>query len=252
MSPCADLVPLILAAHDHWWPRDLAVLSAVSCAWLFYARKRLYARPAVHSFRAAALLARALSENPSLASLVTGISICPVSPTRPKLSEWKAVRQLLALEDLAYIHLGGDLSANAERFLRYIAYPETLQELHIDGSLLDGRLTARASLEWDDSLALAFPALRKLRLASLDLDVCPPVAPYSSALVSLVMEHVSIVGGDLLSLVPQQRLEHLHVATGHTACFDEEIRLVLASCAVGCLHYDTRAHNNRRSFRNRW
>lgn len=244
MSPCADLVPLILAAHDHWWPRDLAALSVVSCAWLFYARKRLYARPAVHSFHAAALLARTLSENPSVASLVTGISICPVSSTRPKITEWKAVRQLLGL-DVTHIHLGGDLTVNAERFLRYIGYPETLQELHIDGSLLEGRLTGRASLEWDDGLACAFPGLRKLRLASLDLDVYPPAAPYPRALASLVMEHVHLVDGHLLSLVEgAERLEHLHITTNDTAWYDAEIQGVLGACAVGCLHYDTRTHSN--------
>ncbi|KJA26148.1 hypothetical protein HYPSUDRAFT_101805, partial [Hypholoma sublateritium FD-334 SS-4] len=228
-----DLVPLILAADEHWWPGDLAALSAVSCAWLFYARKRLYARPAVGSFRAAGRLARTFAANPPLASLVTGISICPVSSTRPTMGEWKAVRQLLALEGLTYMHLGGELAVSAERFLRYIAYPETLEELHVDGRLLEGRLTGRASVEWDDGLG--FPGLRKLRLASLDLDAAG--GPYR--LESLVMEDVQLVGGHLAALVGD-RLAHLHITTSDAGCFDAEIRGVLAGCAVGCLHYDTR------------
>lgn len=251
MSPSRfidDLIPLILQADDHWWPRDLVALAALSSSWHFFVSKRLYTYPIIHSFPAACLLARTLAENSFLASIITGICLRPVvkAPSRcPKFAELKAVRQLLALEGLARISIGGELAVNAERFLKFIAYPDILQELHVDGTLLDGRLTSCPSLEWDDSLAFAYPELRKLRLTSLELDISPPSSPYASTISSLVVENVHILNGHLSHLVNgAEALDRLHITTNDPTVCDDEIRLMLASCAVGCLHYDMKKDCN--------
>lgn len=251
MSFIDDLIPLILEAHDHWWPRDLAALAAVSAAWLFYVRKRLYACPTISSYPAAALLTRSLVENPFLASLISGICLQPViknSSTRLHPSELNAVRNLLGLEGLVHIALGGELAVNAERFLKFMAYPDRLQDIHIDGSLLGHRLSRCPSLEWDDSLAFAFPELRKLRLTQIELEIIPPRSPYPSGISSLVVENVHIIHGHLSHLLNGAKvLDRLHITTTDAAGSDEEIHLVLASCAIGCLHYDMRkdSHANR-------
>jgi hypothetical protein len=251
MSFIDDLIPLILEAHDHWWPRDLAALAAVSASWLFYVRKRLYACPTVSSYPAAALLNRSLVENPFLASLISGICLQPViknSSTRCHHSELKAARNLLGLEGLRHIALGGELAVNAERFLKFIAYPDLLQDIHVDGSLLGHRLSRCPSLEWDESLAFAFPELRRIRLTQIELEIIPPHNPYPSSISSLVVENVHIIHGHLSQLLNGAKvLDRLHITTTDAIGSDEEIHLVLASCAIGCLHYDMRkdSHANR-------
>ncbi|KAF8973758.1 hypothetical protein BDZ97DRAFT_1912226 [Flammula alnicola] len=246
-----DLIPLILEA-DNWWPRDLVALSTVSPSWLLYIRRRLYPYPIIQSFPAARLLARTLTENPALTSLVTGICLRPMVKdpfTRTQPAELKALRFLLSLEGLTSIALGGQLSIRAERLLRLIAYPDILQDLHIDGSLLGHHLTSRPSLEWDESLAFAFPNLRKLRLTEIELDITPPSILSASSISSLIVENVHILSGHLHHLLNGAKaLDRLHITSNDPAVSDEQLRLVLASCAVGCLHYNMRKDTNLNRF----
>ncbi|KDR85190.1 hypothetical protein GALMADRAFT_218272 [Galerina marginata CBS 339.88] len=248
-----DLIPLILEANDNWWPRNLASLSTVSSTWLFYTRKRLYPSPTIHSFPAATLLARSLAENPQLTSLVKRIHLRPVMPEmssrRPQPQELRSLRFLLGIEGLQHITLGGELSVKAERFLRLISNPDTLQELHIDGSSLCSRLSARPSLEWDESLAFGFPNLNKLRLAEVELDIIPPSMPFPSPITNLTLENVHIISGHLVHLLGDcQVLERLHVTTSDPVASEEQLRLVLASCTVGCLHYESQKDNTSDRF----
>ncbi|KAJ3499647.1 hypothetical protein NLJ89_g10080 [Agrocybe chaxingu] len=239
-----DLIPLILDADDHWWPRHFARLATVSPAWQYYVNKRLYPYPDIHSFASARLLADTLMEQPSLASLVAGISLRPVakdsSSRRPKPAELKAVRYLLSLEGLKRIALGGELAVQTERFLRLIADPDSLTDLHVDGSALADCLSTRPSLEWDESLTFSFPALQKLRLTHLELDIIPPSMPHPSSLSTLVLENVHIISGQLTHLLNgAASLDRLHFTTVDPVGSDEQLKVVLASCTVGCLHYET-------------
>ncbi|KAF9480043.1 hypothetical protein BDN70DRAFT_878073 [Pholiota conissans] len=254
MSFVDDLIPLILDAHHHWWPRDLAALTLVSASWLYYARKRLYAHPIIPSFPAAVLLTRSLKENPSLAPLITGISLRPTAGDasvrhQSAFAEQRAIRHLLQLEGLRSLTLGGELAVNADVFLKFILYPDELQEIHIDGSLLEERLTHCPCLEWDEVLAFAFPELRRLRLTQIDVEIMLPHPSYSSSITSLVVENVHIIYGHLSHLIQGTKaLDRLHITTTDAGVMDEEIRLVLASCAVDCLHYDMRKDSNINQF----
>ncbi|KAH9486741.1 hypothetical protein JR316_0000806 [Psilocybe cubensis] len=242
-----DLVPLILDANNDWWPRDFVALSLVSSAWLYHARKRLYPCPTVHTFRAAILLADTLSETPYLASLVEGISLQPLvtdSQRRPLPAELKSLRHLLGLEGLRRVRLGGELAVKAERFLRLISNAEEIKELHIDGSAIRDRLSMHASLEWDESLAFGFPSLDKLRLTDTELDIIPPSLQYTTPITQLILENTYIVDGYLTNLLAgATTLKRLHVSTGDPDVFEEQVRLVLASCAVECLHYEAQKDN---------
>lgn len=239
-----DLIPLILESHSHWWPRDLSALATVSPCWLIHARKRLYAHPTIHSFPASALLVRTLTENPFLIPLIKGITLRPMKTTdmAPRLQNHALsnLRFLLALEGLNCVTLGGELAVKAARFLKLIAVPEAVDELHIDGSLVGHRLSCPPSLEWDESMAFQFPNLRKLRLTRVELDILPPsVHQFPLAISSLYLEDVNITYGFLPHLLNgAQSLEQLHVNTKDAAVYDEQIQLVLASCAVGYLHYE--------------
>lgn len=239
----SDLIPLILESDNHWWPRDLLALATVSPRWLIHARKRLYAHPNIHSFSASTLLARTLTDNPSLIPLITGISLRPMktSDLVPRLENnaLSGLRSLLALEGLNRVTLGGELAVKAERFLKLIAMPDVVDELHIDGSLVEYRLSCPPSLEWDESIAFQFPNLRKLRLTRVELDISPPSVQFPLPISSLHLENVNISYGFLPHLLNgTQSLEQLHVNTKDAAVYDEQIQLVLASCAVGCLHYE--------------
>ena len=239
-----DLIPLILDSYSHWWPRDLLALATVSPCWLIHARKRLYAHPTIHSFPASTLLARTLKENSFLIPLIKGITLRPVKTTdlAPRLQNHASsnLRFLLALEGLNCVTLGGELAVKAARFLKLIAVAEAVNELHIDGSLVGHRLSCPPSLRWDESMAFQFPNLRKLRLTRVELDISPPsVRQFPLAISSLYLENVNITYGFLPHLLNGARsLEQLHVNTKDAAVYDEQIQLVLASCAVGRLHYE--------------
>ncbi|KAF9569761.1 hypothetical protein CPC08DRAFT_701639 [Agrocybe pediades] len=236
-----DLVPLILQADDHWWPRDLATIASLSSTWLYYARKRLYQYPIIQSFSAAVKLATSLETNPLLESLVRGISLQPVGcERRPQKQELWAVRSLLGLDGLQRVTLGGELAVKAERFLRLISNPDDLQELHIDGSLLRERLNSPPSLEWDESLAFSLPNITKLRLTHVELDIAQASIPIPSSITSIVLEDVHIVNGHISQLLNGRKsLDRLHLTTSDPTAFQEQLRLVLASCVVACLHYET-------------
>jgi len=236
-----DLVPLVLQADEHWWPRDLANLSTLSSTWLFYTRQRLYHCPIIQSFSAAVLLADSLETSPLLVSLVKGLCLQPLArERRPRAAELSAIISLLGLDGLERVTLGGELAVKAERFLRHISNPDDLKDLHIDGSLLCDRLSCRPSLEWDESLSFTLPNITKLRLTHIELDIAPPSIPVPSPITTLVLEHVDIVSGHIIHLLNGSKiLGRLHLTTNDPAASEEQVRLVLASCAVACLHYET-------------
>ena len=239
----ADLVPLILEAIDNWWSRDLAALSTLSSTWSFYVSKKLYAYPVLQTFSAIRLLARTLSASPLLPSLVKGLYLQPTGGTqcrRPSSEELSGLRILLGLEGLRRLTLGGELSVKADRFLRLILSPETVEELHIDGSLLSNNLTCRPSFEWDESLAFGFASLSKLRLTATELDINPRSIPYPSTIQYLVLEHVHIISGYLPQLfIGSESLERLQILTNDSADMMRQLDLTLACCAVRCLMYET-------------
>jgi len=236
-----DLIPLILECDDHWWPRDLVALATVSPSWLFYSRKRLYSFPAIHSFPAAKLLARTITENPPLAALISGICLRPMLAEHNRRSaqaaELKGLRVLLGLEGLQRIVLGGELAVKAERFLRLIADADSLTDIHIDGSLLKHRLRSRPCLEWDEGLSFGFPNLRKLRLTDLELDILPPSVECPPTITDLVLENVHILSGQIAH-IGGPSLNSLHLSTSDASVTDEHLGVVLASCRVKCLHYE--------------
>ncbi|KAF8807591.1 hypothetical protein BYT27DRAFT_7099759 [Phlegmacium glaucopus] len=248
-----DLIPLIFESHNHWWPRDLLALATVSPCWLIHARKRLYAHPIIYSFSASTLLARTLAENPSLIPLITGITLQPMQTSdlasRLETGPLPSLRSLLALEGLNRVTLGGELAVKAARFLKLIAVPDVVDELHIDGSLVGHRLSCPPSLEWDESIAFQFPNLKKLRLTRVELDISWPSVQFPLPISSLCLDNVNITHGFLPHLLNGTRvLGQLHVKTKDAADYDEQIQLVLASCAVGCLHYEVERERHGNAF----
>jgi len=179
-----------------------------------------------------------------LIPLIKGITLRPMKSTylAPHLQNHTIsnLRFLLALEGLSCVTLGGELAVKATRFLKLIAVPEAVDELHIDGSLVGHRLSCPPSLGWDESMAFQFPNLRKLRLTRVELDISPPsVHQFPLSISSLYLEDVKITYGFLPHLLNgAQSLEQLHVNTKDAAVYDEQIQLVLASCAVEYLHYE--------------
>lgn len=159
------------------------------------------------------------------------------------------LRFLLALGGLNRVMLGGELAVRAARFLKLIAVPEVVDELHIDGSLVGHRLSCRPSLEWDESIAFQFLNLKRLRLRRVELDISSPSVQVPLTISSLHLEDVNITHGFLPHLLNGARsLEQLHVNTKDAAVYDEQIQLVLASCAVGCLHYEVEREGRRNAF----
>ncbi|KIK04275.1 hypothetical protein K443DRAFT_676036 [Laccaria amethystina LaAM-08-1] len=235
-----DLIPLILDSNDHWWPRDFLRLATVSPSWLFYVRKRLYAFPTIYTFPACALLARTLSANPSLIPLISGLNLRPMvmlDDCSQKL-DMSGLHHLLAL-DLRRLTFGGRLSLNAARFLSLLSNPYAVNDLHIDGSLLADSLCSRPSVEWDESMTFRFPNLKRLQLTHLDLDIIPSIScPLPAS--QLVLEDVDITGGFICQMTNGASIDFLHVLTKRAEEFDEQIRLVLDSCRVGCLEYEVR------------
>jgi hypothetical protein len=230
-----DLIPLVLDAHDHWWPRDLARLAAVSPAWRHYVHKRLYPCLAINTYGAATLLARTLVEDPQLAEVVSELHLRPVRlplEQRSGATEMRALRSLLGLPGLKSLTLGGELALKAHRFLRHVAYAEEIEALHVDGRML----AESGSLDWDESLSFTFPNLAKLELTDILFDIDPSSASLPS-LLSLVLNNVHILSGYLSSLVSED-LKHLHITTTDIESTDDQLRIMQTSCAVRCLHYE--------------
>ncbi|PPQ70749.1 hypothetical protein CVT24_000860 [Panaeolus cyanescens] len=240
-----DLVPLILDAHSNWWPRDLVTLSLVSPCWLYYSRKRLYPYPTIDSWSAARLLARTVTESPHLGSLVTGIRLQPMKDSGRRggatAEEWEGLRQLLTLEGLKRVHIGGLLSIEAERFIPMIGDGESVEELEVDGSLLWEGLSKTPSLVWSDNVAFQFPNLQKLRLRCIELEIEESSIRYESPIQSLVVDEVSLTGGHLVDILScSENVDSVEIWTRDSATFDEEVGLVVGSCRLRRLSYQVK------------
>ncbi|KAF9535827.1 hypothetical protein CPB83DRAFT_842417 [Crepidotus variabilis] len=235
-----DLIPLILDAdNDHWWPTHLATLATVSSAWLFYVRKRLYSYPHIYDLGAGAKLADTLKAHAELKSLVRGISL-RVSPNgRPfHDTHLKALRVLLGLEGLKYITLGGKLVAS--QYLKLISEPDDVENIHIDGSNYCGSPNqipiSSPVFEWDEAFGFGFPNLQTLRLTHVDLHIEVPRTLYPTTITHLILEHVTLRPGTIQHLLNgAPTLTCLHLTCSDPV--EEELRMVLSSCGIRCLHY---------------
>ncbi|KAK7463790.1 hypothetical protein VKT23_005729 [Stygiomarasmius scandens] len=235
-----DLIPLILSSSDCWWRRDLLRLARISPAWLYNIRKRLYDTPVLYSPASCLLLARTLSENPYLRTLIKGIELCPVSEGKFfSADEMKSIRYILSLNGLVSLTLGGDLSVGAERLLNSLSYPETIIKLHVNGSCRKDALGCPASLEWDTVLASRFPELQRLELSNLDLDIVYPSFPSRLQISELVLSNVQLVGGDLSHLLQDtDTLKYLCVSGEFSSEMDEQVSFVVESYGVENLLYE--------------
>ncbi|GLB36348.1 hypothetical protein LshimejAT787_0306360 [Lyophyllum shimeji] len=197
--------------------------------------------PCLHSFRACSQLACALSDNPALQSLVKGVQLCPSGAEGQHVSaEDRAnLRFILALDGLQHVALGGLLAVQAEKFLRVIGDPESVLELHIDGSLLSHALSFRPSLEWDEWIAFQFTHLKTLRLTNIDLDISYPSTPYQLQLYELRLDNVTIMSGYISYLVHETPfLSRLCVRSSRVSEFDAQIRLLLDTCGIEILELE--------------
>ena len=237
-----DLIPLILDADDHWWQNHLAALAIVSQGWLYYVRKRLYACPDIRTMGAAQKLADTLEGNEYLGSLVRGISLQLGMRNTPmsRLGEgMKAIRTLLGLEGLRTITVGSEIN----RCLGLIGNPEEVEELGIRGQR---GLGWPRTVEWDERLRLGFPRLKKMELRGVDLDVMWPSGRHPASFTELILEDVDIIGGRLTQMLNgAQRLKCLHISGSDMMNEEEELKEVLGSCAVECLHYEVRKIGGR-------
>ena len=233
-----DLIPLILETSEHYWRRDYVRLVRVSRAWAGPIRKRLYRHPTLYSFQACELLARTLSENPSLAHLVSGLHLYPCVDEggRVKPSETAGLRRLLTIPNLEELSLGGNLSIRAERFLMSLTSPQTIKVLRIDGST--DRLATRwphqqASLEWDSGIAARFRSLKRLELTDIELEIIPPAARCALPLESVRLDCVYLTGGfvERLAVGAWSRLRSLHVTARSASEYNEQVRFLLSACA---------------------
>lgn len=152
-----------------------------------------------------------------------------------------SLRTILAIDGLRSITLGGELSIAADRLLHMVTNPSTVIHLRIDGGLMFvGSLPSGPSLTWDESIALKFGNLRSLDLSNLvlDIDMDVPMLEYSSMIRTLVVDNVELCHGHLVSLIgPGGVVEHLSVTASNASEYDEEIREMLALCAVRSLTY---------------
>jgi len=245
-----DLIPLILDADEHWWQSHLAALATVSQAWLYYVRKRLYACPDIRTFGGVQKLADAVEANEYLGTLVKGISLQPLMSNSPEpvwrgmVGARRGMRILLGLEGLKKITLGGDMGMKADRYIRYIGKPEGVEEMHLNGSR---QLIWPRVVGWDEMLMFGFPRLKRIRLSEVDVDVSTAGVGYPASFTELILEDVHIMYGRLVQMLNgASRLRCLHVSIGSYGLVDEEqLREVLMSCAVECLHYDVRRGSTR-------
>ncbi|KAE9410869.1 hypothetical protein BT96DRAFT_870642 [Gymnopus androsaceus JB14] len=245
-----DLIPEILSWKT-WWSQDLVRLALVSHSFLFFVRKLLYAKPSLHSFPAITRFAATIQSNRQLehSGIIKGIELCPTGGGFGA-KEMHAIRTILALKGIQSLFLAGDLAISAERFLSCVVYSNSIEELIIDGSrsLMAEPLSAcaRPSLEWDEVVAHRFSAVRRLRLAKLDLDIVPCPSSSSPAhklqLMDLVLDDVEIIGGTLPWLLQYTTtLKHLRVSGEFSSELEEHIRLVLESYPLSSLHYQLRS-----------
>ncbi|EPT04179.1 hypothetical protein FOMPIDRAFT_1114243 [Fomitopsis schrenkii] len=200
-----DLIPCILNAYDHWWSRDYTRLALVSPVWLQHIRKRLYARPALHTPTSCIHFARAVEGNPLLASLVQGIDLRPAvdrsvgATYAAKLMA--SLRRILTLPGICKVTFGGRFAVGAERFLQFLTHPQTITELCIDGGYPDSDPSARmGTLEWDDMTACRFVRLQALTLSNLELTVISWGAS-CGRLTSLELDNVAVVGGSIIDIM---------------------------------------------------
>lgn len=234
-----DLIPLILDADKHWWPCHLAALARVSHGWLYYARKRLYGCPDIRTFIALEKLADTLKANKKLATLVRGISLEPVlteSMIYTGEQLWKA-KWLLGLKELRKITIGGNI-LEADTCVRDIRYAEEVEEMHIKG-------WSHRLMNWNPKDLIRFSRLKKMRFSKVILGVSWVSIEYPNAsFTELILEDVSMIHGGLVNLLNGKRwLRCLHVTAG--SCSEDELKEVLGSCTVECLHYEVRKTNGR-------
>ncbi|KAF8746217.1 hypothetical protein AX14_000018 [Amanita brunnescens Koide BX004] len=157
------------------------------------------------------------------------------------------LRTILAINGLRSITLGGELSIAAERFLHMVTNPGTVIDLRIDGGLMLGAFRSGPSLAWDESIALKFGNLQSLDLSNLVLDIDMDASfEYPSMIRTLVVDNVELCHGRLVSLAGSGGVvEHLSVTASNASEYDDEIREMLALCAVHSLTYKVKeAHGS--------
>lgn len=236
-----DLIPVILESNSHWWPRDFQRLALVSTGWIGPIRRRLYASPELRTFRACTLFARTITQNPHLRCLVRGIDLRPIAPSddRAVLTEedMRSLRLVLNLDGVQSLTLGGELAAQAERFIYTMSNTRSLTSLHIDGSYLqqdDDSLACKqpASLEWNESIAFRFTKLRTLRLTNLQLALGEPSMPYALRINTLIFHNVTVAFGSIQSLCNESwdSVRSLSITTRDTQASDDFVRDLLECC----------------------
>ncbi|KAG5338775.1 hypothetical protein C0989_006254 [Termitomyces sp. Mn162] len=238
-----DLVYLVLESSDHWWPGDLVRLAQVSSAWLVPVRRRLFAFPILHSFRASTRLARTLSDNPSLLPLVKGVELqpMPVDGRHVHSQDISSLNMILGLDGLQHITLGGLLSIRAERFLHRVTDAHSVLNLHIDGSLMADSISLAdcPSLDWDESISFQFCNLKTLHLNDIEITISHPSIPYQLSLSELQFDHVTFIRGYVTQLLQEtSSIRRLCMKSAQTSEVDEQIRCVLDSCAVEILEVE--------------
>lgn len=245
-----DLISVILESNDHWWPRDYQRLAVVSRGWVGPIRRRLYACPQLRTFRACTLFARTLSENPYIRALVHGLDLRPVmrADDNPTLTEkdMASLRFILSLDGFKTVTIGGELAAQAERFLHMMPNTRSVTSLHVDGSDIeahDGSLSCGppASLEWNESIAFRFTKLRTLRLTNMQMTVLEPPMPYSLRISQLYFTDVTVCIGSIQNLCFESwdHVRSLHITASNTRDSDDFVRDLLECCeSLESLHYE--------------
>lgn len=234
----SDLIPTILEAHDHWWPRDLQCLALISTEWVGPVRRLQYAHPRLDSFQKCNKLARTLKNNPHLLHLVRAIDLRPCHSRGDRAlsgKELASIRFLLDLPELASVTLGGQAAVAADKLLRGMSSAQRLSELHIDGNMpawdhsCSLQIVIPPTLHWNEAAALRFPSLRKLRLSNLELSIDTPADIPSLHLTDLALNGISIVHGSLRHLCPASwdTLHHLSIIADNAVDWDEHIRFML-------------------------
>jgi hypothetical protein len=117
--------------------------------------------------------------------------------------------------------------------------PEAVEEMHLNGSetvdLAEGGDMGRNADVW----------VSEVEEDTAERGGCGRVGPtveYPASFTELILEDVNIMYGRLVQLLNGAKwLRCLHVSIGSYGLVDEEqLKEVLASCAVECLHYEVR------------